>query len=103
MVEKAAKEGKKLNIDANKLGKVKLGEITLKRIQTHMNQCESCDSMHFHVWYVQYGVKTIGTITYCQDCQVHEKWGKDMAKWDANDMVSSFQQWLSMNLHPIEL
>lgn len=103
MSEKVANGGKKLELDANKLGKVKLGEITLKRVKTHINQCESCESPNYHVWYVQYHTKSIGTITYCQDCMEHQQWGKDMAKWDENHMVSSFQQWLTVNMQPIEM
>lgn len=98
MVEKAANDGKKLNINKNRLFKVKLGGITFKKVQTHLKQCESCGHGKFHVWVVQMGVKSIGTITFCPKCHVHEQWGKDMTKLDENGMIPAFQQWLDANL-----
>ena len=103
MVEKVKNDVKKLNIDVNKLGKVVLGGITLKRIKTHIKQCESCESTNYHVWMVQMGVKSIGTITYCQDCMEHQQWGAKLVEKDIDGMIPSFQMWLHENMHPIAM
>lgn len=98
MTEKAATKEKKLNIDKNRLYKVRLGGITFKKIETHLKRCESCGHGRFHVWVVQMGVKTIGTITFCPKCRVHESWGKEMYKKDEMGMIPAFQEWLDKNL-----
>lgn len=98
MSEKVAKQSKPVEFDVNKLWKVQMGAITLKKIKYHLNQCESCGMGGWHVWRVQMGVKSIGTICFCPKCHEHTQWGKKLVKKDINALIAPFQVWIDKNL-----
>lgn len=87
-----------MKLDANRLGKVVLGEITLKRLKTHITECETCESPRYHVWAVRMGTKSLGTITFCAECKEHGMYGKKLFKPPANELITPFQVWIDENV-----